>query len=179
LLGTGNVIADNGVTDNRILLGQSAALSGPASALGTTMRDGALTYFDAVNASGGVGGRQIVLNTLDDGCDPERAGLKTATLVDKDRMFALFGYVGTPTLNAVQSWVEKGGVPFFAPMTSAESFRTPFNRNVFNIRDGYMAERERSSSSSTPWASRRWRCCYGRHTAGVNKLLRFTSTPCW
>jgi branched-chain amino acid transport system substrate-binding protein len=143
LLGTTCVLADNGVTDNRILLGQSAALSGPASALGTAMRDGALAYFDAVNASGGVSGRQIVLTTLDDGYDPERAGPNTATLVDKERVFALFGYVGTPTSNAAQSWVEKGGVPFFAPMTGAESFRMPFNKNVFNIRDGYMAETEK------------------------------------
>jgi branched-chain amino acid transport system substrate-binding protein len=143
LLGAGSVLADNGVTDNRILLGQSAALSGPASALGTAMRDGALAYFDAVNAAGGVSGRQIVLTTLDDGYDPERAGPNTATLVEKERVFALFGYVGTPTSNAAQSWVEKGSVPFFAPMTGAESFRTPFNKNVFNIRDGYMAETEK------------------------------------
>jgi branched-chain amino acid transport system substrate-binding protein len=143
LLGAGSVLADNGVTENRILLGQSAALSGPASALGTAMRDGALAYFDAVNAAGGVSGRQIVLTTLDDGYDPERAGPNTATLVDKERVFALFGYVGTPTSNAAQSWVEKGAVPFFAPMTGAESFRTPFNKNVFNIRDGYIAETEK------------------------------------
>jgi len=58
-------------------------------------------------------------------------------------VFALFGYVGTPTSNAAQDWVEKGGVPFFAPMTGAESFRTPFNKNVFNIRDGYMEETEK------------------------------------
>ena len=143
LLGAGSALADNGVTENRILLGQSAALSGPASALGTAMRDGALAYFDAVNAAGGVGGRQIVLTTLDDGYDPARAGSNTATLVDKERVFALFGYVGTPTSNAAQAWVEKGGVPFFAPMTGAESFRTPFNKNVFNIRDGYMEETEK------------------------------------
>ena len=143
MLVSGTALAEKGVTRDSIVLGQSAALSGPASALGTAMRDGALAYFEAVNAAGGVGGRQIVLNTLDDGYDPDKAGPNTETLVDKDGVFALFGYVGTPTSNAAQSWVNKAGIPFFAPMTGAESFRTPFNKNIFNIRDGYADETEK------------------------------------
>jgi branched-chain amino acid transport system substrate-binding protein len=51
--------AQSGVTDSEIVLGQSAALSGPAASLGIEMRDGALAYFDAVNARGGVNGRKI------------------------------------------------------------------------------------------------------------------------
>jgi branched-chain amino acid transport system substrate-binding protein len=143
VLATGSVLADNGVTDKTIVLGQSAALSGPASALGTAMRDGALAYFESVNAAGGVNGRQIVLTTLDDGYDPARAGANTGTLVDKEQVFALFGYVGTPTSNAALPWVGKQGIPFFAPMTGAQSFREPFDRNVFNIRDGYAQETEK------------------------------------
>jgi branched-chain amino acid transport system substrate-binding protein len=142
-LTAGPALAEDGVSDKTIVLGQSAALSGPASMLGTAMRDGALAYFDAVNADGGVGGRQIVLKTLDDGYDPARAGPNTATLVDKEHVFALFGYVGTPTSNAAMPWVDKEDVPFFAPMTGAQSFRQPLNRNVFNIRDGYAAETEK------------------------------------
>lgn len=135
--------ADNGVGDKTIVLGQSAALTGPAAALGTAMRDGALAYFDSVNAAGGVGGRQIVLKTLDDGYEPDRAGANTAALVDKDKVFALFGYVGTPTSNAAQAIVKKEGVPFFAPVTGAQSLREPFDRNVFNIRDSYFDETEK------------------------------------
>jgi branched-chain amino acid transport system substrate-binding protein len=143
VLAAGSTLAENGVADNRILLGQSAALTGPAAALGTAMRDGALAYFDAVNAAGGVSGRQIALTTLDDGYDPARAGPNTDTLVNKEHVFALFGYVGTPTSNAAQTWVDKEGIPFFAPMTGAQSFREPFNKNIFNIRDGYAAETEK------------------------------------
>jgi branched-chain amino acid transport system substrate-binding protein len=142
-LAAGLALAENGVSDNSIVIGQSAALSGPASALGTAMRDGALAYFDAVNADGGVHGRQIVLKTVDDGYDPARAGPNTGQLVDKDKVFALFGYVGTPTSNAAMAWVDKGDVPFFAPMTGAQSLREPVNRNVFNIRDGYADETEK------------------------------------
>lgn len=135
--------AGPGVTDKQIVLGQSAALSGPASALGTAMRDGALAYFDAVNAAGGVNGRRIVLNTLDDGYDPKRAEANTGALVDKERVFALFGYVGTPTSNAAQPWVDKDDIPFFAPMTGAQTLREPFNKNIFNVRDGYFKETEK------------------------------------
>jgi branched-chain amino acid transport system substrate-binding protein len=143
LLAAGLGLADNGVSDKTIVLGQSAALSGPAAALGTAMRDGALAYFDSVNAAGGVNGRQIVLKTLDDGYDPARSTANTGALVDKEKVFALFGYVGTPTSNAAQPWVEKEDIPFFAPVTGAQSFRAPFNKNLFNIRNGYFDETEK------------------------------------
>ena len=51
--------ADPGVTPTSILIGQSAAFSGPASELGNEMRAGALAYFQMVNAAGGVNGRKI------------------------------------------------------------------------------------------------------------------------
>src|SRR5260370_39428697 len=46
--------ADPGVTPTTILIGESAAFTGPASELGTEMRAGALAYFQAINAAGGV-----------------------------------------------------------------------------------------------------------------------------
>jgi len=143
LLVAASASAEHGVEDKRIVLGQSAALSGPASALGAAMRNGALAYFDSVNAAGGVNGRQIALTTLDDGYDPARAATNTATLVDTQHVFALFGYVGTPTSNAAMRWVDKEGIPFFAPMSGAQSFREPFNKHIFNIRDGYAEETEK------------------------------------
>jgi len=86
-----------GVNDTEIVLGQSAALSGPAQQLGKDMREGALLYFEQVNAHGGVNGRHIVLKTLDDGYDSARAAANTRKLIEDERVFALFGYVGTPT----------------------------------------------------------------------------------
>lgn len=60
-----------------IVLGQSVALSGPAQELGKEMNLGARVYFDAVNASGGIKGRRIVLRVLDDGYEPTRAEANT------------------------------------------------------------------------------------------------------
>src|SRR4030081_2707897 len=91
--------AEPGVTATAIIIGQSAAFSGPASELGTEMRAGAIAYFQQVNASGGIHGRKIELSTLEDGYEPERAVANTKKLID-DGVFLLFGYVGTPTSNA-------------------------------------------------------------------------------
>ena len=78
---------------NRIVLGQSAAFSGPAAQLGIQMNKGARIYFDTLNANGGIHGAQIELRTLDDGYEPDRCKANTEKLV-KDDVFALFGYVG-------------------------------------------------------------------------------------
>jgi ABC-type branched-subunit amino acid transport system substrate-binding protein len=135
--------AETGVTASTITIGQSAALSGPAKELGQALRDGAQTYFDHVNALGGINGRKIILKTLDDGYEADRAAANTKQLIEQDRAFALFGYVGTPTSNASLAAVSQAQIPFFAPFTGAQSLREPFNRNIFHIRAGYFEETEK------------------------------------
>ena len=135
-----SVNAETGVTATEILIGQSAALTGPAAELGQQMQAGAQAYFKAVNTQGGVFSRRIRMVTLDDGYEPERAAANTRQLIEKDKVFALFGYVGTPTSNAALPLFTAAKVPFFAPFTGAESMRRPVNRNIFNVRTSYMAE---------------------------------------
>lgn len=132
-----------GVTPTTILLGQSAPLSGPSANLGTEMRDGALAYFDYVNGQGGVNGRKIVLKTLDDASDAERAGKNTTQLIGAEGVFALFGYVGIGPSKAALPMAEKDDVPFFAPLTGGEFLHTRFHPNVFNIRAGNALEMEK------------------------------------
>ena len=131
-----------GVTDTQILLGQSVALTGPSEELGKDMQAGALLYFNNVNRSGGVNGRKIVLTTLDDGYDPPRAVANTKKFINDDKVFALFGYVGTPTSNAVLPIFTEAKVPYVGAFTGAELLRTPFNRNIFNVRASYFDETE-------------------------------------
>jgi len=133
--------ADPGVTATAIVIGQSAVFSGPASELGTEMRDGALAYFKVVNEAGGVNGRKIELRSLDDGYQPERAALNTRTLIG-DGVFLLFGYVGTPTSNAAKPIFTAAKVPFVGAFTGAESLRNPLNRYIFNVRASYFDETE-------------------------------------
>lgn len=134
--------ADPGVTSSSILLGQSAAFSGPASELGTEMRAGAMAYFQWINAQGGVNGRKIELRSLDDGYEGDRAAANTRKLVE-DGVFLLFGYVGTPTSNASKPIFTAAKVPFVGPFTGAESLRNPVNRYIFNIRASYYDETDK------------------------------------
>jgi len=134
--------AETGVTANSILIGQSAAFSGAASELGTEMRAGAMAYFQAVNAAGGVHGRKIELRSLDDGYESDRAAANTKKLID-DGVFLLFGYVGTPTSNASKPIFTAARVPFVGPFTGAESLRNPLNRYIFNIRASYYDETDK------------------------------------
>src|SRR5258705_1339371 len=131
-----------GVTDSTILLGQSVALTGPAQQLGLDMQLGATLYFNAVNARGGVNGRKIVLKTLDDGYEPTRAAANTKQLINDERVFALFGYVGTPTSAASLPIFTEARVPFVGPFTGAELLRSPVNPYVFNVRASYFDETE-------------------------------------
>ncbi len=124
-----------------IVLGQSAPLSGPAKDLGVEMRDGALLWFNYVNARGGIGGRNIRLETLDDGYEPERTKANTDAFVRKN-VAALFGYVGTPTSLAAKPIFEQANLPFIAPFTGAEALRTPNHPLIFNIRASYFEETE-------------------------------------
>jgi branched-chain amino acid transport system substrate-binding protein len=130
------VLAQN---DRRIVLGQSAAFSGPAAQLGIQMNRGARLYFDAFNAAGGLNGAQIELRTLDDQYEPDKCKANTEALI-KDDVFALFGYVGTPTSLAALPLVNQGRIPFFGPFTGAEALRDPFSRYVFHVRASYYDE---------------------------------------
>jgi branched-chain amino acid transport system substrate-binding protein len=122
-----------------IVLGQSAAFSGPAAQLGEQFKRGALLFFDRLNAKGGVNGRMIELKSLDDGYEPDRCKANTDKLI-KDGVFALFGYIGTPTSLAALPLASTAQVPFIAPFTGAQALREPFNRIAFHIRASYFDE---------------------------------------
>ena len=126
-------------SEGRIVLGQSAAFSGPAAQLGIQFNQGAKLFFDQLNAAGGVGKRMVEIRTLDDGYEPDRCAENTRKLIADD-VFALFGYVGTPTSLAAVPLFNQAKVPFFAPFTGAESLRQPFNRLVFHVRASYYDE---------------------------------------
>lgn len=132
--------AETRVTNDAIIIGQSAAMSGPAAQLGQQMNLGAKLYFNAVNAAGGVNGRKIELKVLDDFYEPEATTRNTKTLINDTKVFALFGYVGTPTSLAALKLANPAGVPFFAPYSGAMALREPFARNVFHVRASYNDE---------------------------------------
>ncbi|MDH3314853.1 MAG: ABC transporter substrate-binding protein [Betaproteobacteria bacterium] len=136
-------LAENGVTADKIILGQSVALTGPAAQLGIQMRNGVKAYFDYVNEKGGVNGRRIELITLDDGYEPSRSAPNTRKLIEEDKVFALIGYVGTPTMAAAMPIHTQAKVPLVGPFTGAEILRVPFNRYIFHVRASYYDETDK------------------------------------
>ena len=131
-----------GVSDDAILFGQSAALDGPASALGIGMREGLLAAFEEANRNGGVNGRRLQLKSYDDGYEPERAIAHTIKLIEEDQVFALIGEVGTPTSKAVQPIATEKAVPFIGPFTGAGFLRDASLGNIVNVRATYDLETE-------------------------------------
>jgi branched-chain amino acid transport system substrate-binding protein len=135
--------ADNGVFHDRIVLGQAAVFTGPAAQLGLQMRNGIKAYLDHVNAKGGVHGRKLELITEDDRYEQAVAPSASKKLIEEHRVFALLGYVGTPTGVAHLPVVTQAKVPLVGMFTGAEVLRAPFNRYVFHVRASYYDETEK------------------------------------
>ena len=131
-----------GVSSQRVLFGQSAAFSGPASELGTNMKQGILAAFDEANRRGGVHGRLLELVSLDDAYEPEAAIANTIRLIDEEEVFALIGAVGTPTSRSATPITAESGIPYVAPFTGAAFLRDPNLPNVINLRASYNQETE-------------------------------------
>jgi len=159
-----------GVTSSSILLGESAAFTGPAQQLGIQMRDGMMLWFNHVNAQGGVHGRTIRLVTRDDGYESDRAAENTRKLIEADRVFALVGYVGTPTSKASLPVFTKAKVPFVGPFTGAELLRTPLNPYVFNVRASYYNETDAIVEQLLTTGSKRFAVFYQNDSYGLAGL---------
>lgn len=128
-----------GQTEGKIVLGQSAAFTGPAAQLGIQFYQGAKLLFDQINAQGGVARHLIELRKLDDGYEPDRCADNTRRFIAEE-VFALFGYIGTPTSLAALPLATRARIPFIAPFTGAMGLREPFNRYAFHVRASYNDE---------------------------------------
>jgi len=133
-----------GVTGNEIRIGMSAAFRGTAAGLGIEFYRGAQAYYDDVNARGGIHGRFIKVAALDDNYEPNPCVKNTIQLLDKDQVFALSNYVGTPTLTralpVIKRYAEQQ-VVMVGNFTGAQPQReSPYVDQVFNIRASYRQE---------------------------------------
>jgi len=81
---------------NPIRLGQTTALTGPLADMGQALQQGALVYFESVNAAGGVEGRKIELLSKDDAYEAKRGAANIEALMADASILALFNCFGTP-----------------------------------------------------------------------------------
>jgi branched-chain amino acid transport system substrate-binding protein len=108
---SGGVGADPGVTDTSIMIGGTAALSGPQSDYYAPIARGARAYFAYVNARGGVFGRKIDYKVVDDAYDPAQTAQTTRQLVEQDHVFAIFNSIGTEHTLEVRPYLNAAKVP--------------------------------------------------------------------
>ena len=137
-----NLSDETGVYADRVVFGQSAALSGPAAELGVGMRLGILAAFEEANQAGGVNGRLLELRSLDDKYEPEAAIANTTALIESNEVFALIGAVGTPTSRSATPVAAAADIPYVAPFTGAGFLRDDDWTNIVNLRASYAQETE-------------------------------------
>ncbi|MDX1809238.1 MAG: ABC transporter substrate-binding protein [Sulfurospirillaceae bacterium] len=125
---------------HEIKLGASLPLSGINQNLGEEIVVGANTYFHYINKKGGINGKKIKFIYYDDKYEPEITWSNTEKLINKDKVFALFDFVGTPTVKKIMPIIEQSNIPFIAPYTGASFLRNPNIKNIVNFRSSYQEE---------------------------------------
>ncbi|NKQ41508.1 MAG: ABC transporter substrate-binding protein [Sulfurovum sp.] len=123
-----------------IILGSSLPLSGVNKELGQEVLEGAASYFMHINQNKGIKGKSIELIYYDDKYEPQNTLRNTKKLINKDEVFALFGFVGTPTTKEILPIIDD--IPFIAPYTGASFLRDPNKKNIVNFRSSYDEEIE-------------------------------------
>jgi branched-chain amino acid transport system substrate-binding protein len=102
--------ADPGISGSTITIGGTFPLTGPAS-LYKTIPAAENAYFDYVNAHGGVNGRKIDFKILDDAYDPSKTVPLTQQLVEQNKVFAVYGSLGTAPNLAIWNYLNQRKVP--------------------------------------------------------------------
>lgn len=124
-----------------IVLGMSAAISGPSARLGKGMRLGMESYIKRVNDAGGIGGRRLRLVVLDDSYQAEPVRANMERLIEVERVLAVVGNVGTAGAGVAVPIANERHVLLFGAYTGAEVLRkTPPDRYVINVRASYAEE---------------------------------------
>ncbi|MBV9266792.1 MAG: ABC transporter substrate-binding protein [Acidobacteriaceae bacterium] len=133
-----NLLADN----TEIAIGECAALSGPAGALGQNVQTGLKAALDEANAKGTLNGKKLKLVSADDQYEPDKTVDCTAKLIEENKVSLLAGYVGTPTTKVAVPIAEESKTPLIGIFSGAGIFRQPVQRYVINVRASYNDEAE-------------------------------------
>lgn len=134
-----------GVTDDAITLGASYPLTGVVSASCVPIVRGAQAWIDKVNSEGGVNGRQIKIEALDDAYQAPKA-LSNARVLSQKPAFAFFNGCGSIAPTSIQQVAKPDNIPFLLPAVgSTASNEGP---NFFTVMPSYAAQ----LSGLIPWA---------------------------
>jgi ABC-type branched-subunit amino acid transport system substrate-binding protein len=130
-------------TGNTIVVGSSLTKTGIIKSWGKSVIVGADAYFKYVNEKKLLGNNKIKFITYDDKYEPELTKDNTNRLIYEDKVFALFGFVGTPTIKKILPIIYDENIPFIAPFSGASFLRNNQSENFINFRSSYKEEIER------------------------------------
>jgi branched-chain amino acid transport system substrate-binding protein len=121
-------VTNEGISASEIVIGTHQDLSGPIKVWGVPVSNGMKMAVEEINASGGINGRKLKLILEDNGYDPKKAVLASQKMVERDKIFAMVGPMGSPTVLAAQDILFDAGVLQLFPLTAAE-FTFKFDPN--------------------------------------------------
>ncbi len=179
--GTAALAATRGVSDQEIVVGTYADLSGVTAMWGVNNTNAIRMAFDEINAKGGINGRKIKYIVEDNQYNVPRSVQAANKLINRDDVFLMIANGGTPQNNAVLPEQLAKGVPNMFPLTAARSMYEPFNRLKFGLYASYydqmragvkrIMETEHPKKVCAMWQD----TDYGRDVmAGVNAQLAAT-----
>jgi branched-chain amino acid transport system substrate-binding protein len=162
--------------EEAIHVGQSVSLTGPVAEHGQGVAQGAKLYVDAINVSGGVNGRRVVLTVLDDGGDAKRSADNARQLIERDGVVALFaGVEGGPCVAQLKEAAARN-VPLVACVAGSPEMREPFSRMSFPVRAPHFNEFAKLLDVAKSYGMKRVAFFHAdsdtgrRHLANVRKL---------
>ena len=129
--------AEQGVSDDEIMLGMHTDISGPVSSFGKYSVEGAKMRINEINEAGGINGRVLKLVAEDHQYQVPRAVQAANKLINKDKIFLMVASLGTPMNNAVFQLQEQKNIPNLFPLSSARSMAEPFHKLKFGALSTY------------------------------------------
>ena len=106
-----NTASAPGITATDITIGSTQPLTGPAAPGYSEIAPASNAYFVYLNQHGGVFGRKILYEYVDDGYNPTNTASQTRKLILDTKVFAMFSALGTPTHLAVIDYINSEKVP--------------------------------------------------------------------
>jgi len=131
------VAQTQGVSKGEIVIGTEQDLSGPIVAFSKQLKNGMEMRVAEINASGGIHGRKLKLIVEDHGYDPKKAVLATQKLVQRDKIFAMVGLIGTAPAMAAMPILFDKNIPHLFPLTAAREMYEPLHRLKYSFAAPY------------------------------------------
>jgi ABC-type branched-subunit amino acid transport system substrate-binding protein len=113
-------VTNEGISPTEIVIGTHQDLSGPIKVWGIPVSNGMKMAVEEINASGGINGRKLRMILEDSSYDPKKAVLATQKMIERDKVFAMVGPMGSAPVLAAQDILFDAGVLQLFPLTAAE-----------------------------------------------------------